>query len=131
MPVIQNALPAQTAAGADSTTAIGVFEATDGSGTGVTRVELVPPPGFTTVTGIATNNAQFTFRLVRAGSVVQANVAQLALTAGNNLVAETPINVPISNAVNVQPDDTFDCVMHQNGTGLAIGAGVLAVIDIA
>lgn len=131
MPVLTSAaLPAQTAGGGDSTTLVGVFEATDASGVSVSRVEIEPPPGYSTVTGIATNNATFTVRQVRAGASV-ATIGTLTLGVGTNLVAETPVNVPITTTVTFQPDDAVDVVMHQNGTGIAIGAGLVVVVDIS
>ena len=51
------ALPTQAAAGATLTTLIATVEPNDGQGLGLDRVILTPPAGYTTVTGIATNNA--------------------------------------------------------------------------
>ena len=123
------ALPAQALAAADVTTVIGQYEPGDGQGSGLSRIEIVPPAGYATVTGTAApNNAQLTFRQLRAGAVVNANIGQLVLAVGTNLVAETPVNVPITTpTVSFSVDDLIDCVMHQNGTGLAIGAGLLVV----
>jgi len=122
------ALPAQALAGADVATVIGSFEAQDGSGSGVTRVEVIPPAGYATVTGTAApNNAQINFRQLRSGAVV-ATFASLVLAAGTNLVAETPVNVPITSPVNLSADDVMDVVLHQNGTGLAVGAGLTAEV---
>lgn len=124
-------LPAQALAGADATTVIGAYEFADGSGSGVNRVVVVPPAGFATVTGTAApNNAQVNFRQLRGGAVV-ATYASLVLAVGTNLVAETPVNVPITNpAVALAADDVLDVVLHQNGTGLAIGAGLLVEVEI-
>ena len=131
MPVINSpALPAQTQGGGDSTTLVGVYESADGSGTGVTRVVIEPPPGYTTVTGAGTDNVTFTVRQRRANATV-ATIGTLTLASGTNLVAETPVVVPISTAVNLQPDDAVDVVMHQNGAGLAVGAGLVVTVDIA
>lgn len=122
------ALPAQALAGADATTTIGAFENQDGSGSGVSRVEVVPPAGYATVTGTAApNNAQINFRQVRNGTVVS-TFASLVLAAGTNLVAETPVNVPITTPVALGQDDVIDVVLHQNGTGLAVGAGLIATV---
>jgi len=124
------ALPAQAAAGADLATAIGSFENQDGSGSGVSRVEVVPPAGYATVTGVATNNATINVRQLRAGAVVS-TFASLVLGPGTNLVAETPVNVPITNpSVSLAQDDVLDVVLHQNGTGLAIGAGLIAEVVV-
>lgn len=123
-------LPAQALAGADSITAVGVVENQDASGLGVSRVEVTPPAGFATVTGTAApNNAQVNFRQLRGGAVV-GTFATLVLAAGTNLVAETPVNVPITNAIGFNQDDVIDVVLHQNGTGLAIGAGLIATVVV-
>jgi hypothetical protein len=122
-------LPAQAAAGADSTTLIGTVQTTNDTDNYVQRVVFTPPPGFATVTGQATNNATITVRLLRAGSFV-ANVALVTLNAGVNLVAETPLVVQGVTSVPVQQDDVLDCVLHQNGLGLAIGAGVTVEVEV-
>ncbi len=122
------ALPAQALAGADAITIIGAYENQDGSGSGVSRAEVIPPAGYATVTGTAApNNAQINFRQLRGGAVVS-TFASLVLSAGTNLVAETPINVPITTPVAMSADDVIDVVLHQNGTGLAIGAGLIAEV---
>lgn len=132
MPILESlALPAQAAAGADANVLVGPFEASDSSGVGVSRVVVTPPAGFTTVTGVATNNVTINVRQLRAGAVV-ATFASLTLNAGTNLVAETPVNIPVTNTnINLQPDDVIDAVLHQNGTGLAVGAGLVVAVDIS
>ena len=131
MPILESlAFPAQAAAGADANVLVGPFEASDSSGVGVSRVEVTPPAGFATVTGVATNNATINVRQLRAGSVV-ATFASLTLNAGTNLVAETPVNVPVTASINLQPDDVIDSVLHQNGTGIAVGAGLVVTVDIS
>lgn len=130
MPALRSpALPAQTAGAADVTTLLGTVEPTDGSGLGVTRVEISPPAGYVTVTGVATNNVTFTVRQLRAGAFVT-NVAVLTLGAGTNLVAETPVNVPVTGTPTLQQDDVLDVLMHQNGTGLSVGAGLFVDLVI-
>lgn len=120
------ALPAQALAGPDVITTVGSFENQDGSGSGVSRVVVIPPAGYATVTGTAApNNAQINFRQLRGGAVVS-TFASLVLAVGTNLVAETPVNVPITTPVALGQDDVIDVVLHQNGTGLAIGAGLIA-----
>ncbi len=123
------ALPAQTAAGATSTTYVGTVETTNGDVTNVVTVTLTAPAGFTTVTGVATNNVTFNVRQLRAG-VSLGTVASVQLVAGTNLVAETPINVPMTAPLAVRGYDVFDVQMVQNGTGLAVGAGVSAQVQI-
>lgn len=123
------ALPAQTAGGSTSTTYVGTFEPADATGLGVSRVVITPPAGYTTVTGVATNNVTFNVRQLRAGSAVS-TFASLTLNSGTNLVAETPVSVPISSQPALQPDDEFDVQMVQNGTGLAVGAGLFISIEV-
>lgn len=123
------ALPAQAAAGATVTTLIGTNETTDDNGDNVVAVNLTPPAGFTTVTGVATNNATFNVRQLRGGSVV-ATFASVTLNAGTNLTAETPLNVPITAATQIARGDVFDVQQVQNGTGLAVGAGVVAQVEV-
>ena len=123
------ALPAQAAAGATVTTLIGTNETTDDNGDYVVAVGLTPPAGFTTVTGVATNNATFNVRQLRGGSVV-ATFASVTLNAGTNLTAETPLNVPITAATQIARGDVFDVQQVQNGTGLAVGAGVVAQVEV-
>lgn len=123
------ALPAQAAAGATVTTLIGTNETTDDNGVYVVAVDLTPPAGFTTVTGVATNNATFNVRQLRGGSVV-ATFASVTLNAGTNLTAETSLNVPITAATQIARGDVFDVQQVQNGTGLAVGAGVVAQVEV-
>ena len=131
MPVLRSpALPAQAAAGADATTFVDVFQSSDSSGTGVSRAVVVAPPGYATVTGVATNNATISLRQVRAGSVV-ATFASLTLAAGTNLVAEVPVSIPVTTPVNLAPDDVVDVVLHQNGTGLAVNAGLFVIVNVS
>ena len=122
-------LPAQAAAGATSTTVIGTTEATDDTSNVLSGVTLTPPAGFTTVTGVATNNVTFNVRQLRSGAVL-GTVASVTLNAGTNLVAETPLTVPVTNPVAVESGDVFDVQMVQNGTGLAVGAGVAVQVDL-
>lgn len=130
MSYYQAALPAQAAAGATTTTAVGTVDTTDDNGANLVACVLTPPAGFTTVTGVATNNVTFNVRQLRAGSVVQ-TVASLTLNAGVNLAAETPVAVPVTGTnVVLLRNDVLDCQMVQNGTGLAVGAGVVAQVEI-
>lgn len=123
------ALPAQSAAGGDANVIVGTVEVSDGTGYGVTRVVITPPSGYSTVTGVATNNVTFNVRQVRAGSS-QGTFATVTLNSGTNLVAETPLVVPITAPPVLQQDDVIDVVMHQNGTGIAVGAGLFVLVDV-
>lgn len=123
------ALPAQSAAGGDATTYVGTVEPSDASGYGVAAVVITPPPGYSTVTGVATNNVTFNFRQVRAGSSV-GTFATITLNSGTNLVAETPLAVPITAPPVLQVGDVIDVVMHQNGSGIAVGAGLFVTVDV-
>ncbi|GAC1373737.1 MAG: hypothetical protein NVSMB4_00630 [Acidimicrobiales bacterium] len=132
MPVLTSlALPAQALAGADAITLLGAFEVSDASGVGVTRVEIVPPAAYPTVTGTAApNNATISVRQMRA-NVLVATVASVTLAVGTNLVAETPVNVPVVGTPVLLADDVLDVLLHQNGTGLAINVGLEVVVDIS
>lgn len=121
------ALPAQTAAGATSTTMLGTLQTSNDNEARVVNAALTPPPGFATVTGVNTNNVTFNIRQLRAGTPV-ATFASVTLNAGTNLVAETPLNVPLTAGITPAAGDVLDVQMVQNGTGLAVGAGVLAQV---
>jgi hypothetical protein len=126
----QATLPAQTAGGGDSTTLIATIEGAEDTNGQIVGLVLTPPAGYSTVTGVATNNVTFTFRQLRAGVLVQ-TVGAVTLAVGNNLVAETPLSVPITvPGVVIQPNDVVDVVMHQNGTGLAVAIGVQAEVQL-
>lgn len=108
MPLYESpALPAQSAAGADANVIVGTIEQSDGAGYGVTRVVITPPSGYTTVTGIATNNVTFNVRQVRAGSLV-ATFATVTLNVGTNLTAEVPLVVPVTAPPTLVQDDVID-----------------------
>ncbi len=121
-------LPAQTAAAADSITVDAVIETSDDLENILVTALLIPPSGFTTVTGQATNNATISVRQLRAGAVI-ATPAAVTLGVGTNLVAETPLTVPIVAGSTWQAGDVIDVLMHQNGAGIAIGAGVIAEVE--
>lgn len=123
------ALPAQTAGGATSTSYVGTVETTADDGSNLVAVNLTAPAGFSTVTGVATNNVTFNVRQLRAGASL-GTVASVQLVVGTNLVAETPLNVPVTAPLAVRRGDVFDVQMVQNGTGLAVGAGVFAQVEI-
>lgn len=136
MPTYRAALPAQTAGGATATTYIGTHSVTPyTTGGTVTRCVVTPPAGYTTVTGIATNNYTLTVRQLRAGSVVTASVATITAVAGVNLVAETPLVIPLVTSAAApstfaQLDDVFDAQLVQNGAGLAVGVGLVVSVDV-
>lgn len=123
------AIPAQTAAGADAASLIGTFGISDGQGTGVAAMLITPPPGYTTVTGVVTNNVTFSVRQVRNGTVV-ATIGTLTLASGTNLVAQTPVVIPVTTQPALQPNDVLDVLAHQNGTGLAFGAGCVVTVNV-
>lgn len=126
---IQATLPAQSAAGGTSTTMLGVYQLSTSETDTIREVTLTPPAGYTTITGVATNNVTFNFRQVRAGTALQ-TFASVTLSVGNNLVAETPLNVPVTANPVFQANDVIDCQMVQNGTGLAVVIGVAAAVTI-
>jgi hypothetical protein len=124
-------LPAQSAAGADAITVLDGVETTDDNESFVAAARLIPPAGFTTVTGVATNNATISVRLLRAGSVL-GTLASVQLVVGKNLVAETPLAMTLTAPQTLVPreGDVIDCLMHQNGTGIAIGANVKVEVEL-
>lgn len=126
------ALPAQSAGGATSTTILGEFTPEDGTGRGVTRVSLTSP---TAVTGAATNNFTVNVRQLRAGSVVGSAIATFTAASGNNLAVENPTVLLNTNAtpgsgVALNDGDVLDVQLVQNGTGLAVPAGIVVTITI-
>jgi len=126
--VVQNSLPAQTAGGATSTTMVGDVPTQEAQATfQPTKLSLTSP---SLVTGVATNNATFNFRQMRAG-VSQATIGTLTLGSGTNLAAEVETNVPITGAPILLPGDVVDVQMVQNGTGLVIPVGVIAKAEMA
>lgn len=126
---ISSPLPSQSAAGADANVLVGAVEPVPGAGYGVVAAVVVPPAGFATVTGVNTNNAQVSVRQLRAGSLVQ-TIGTLVLNSGTNLVAETPVAIPVTNPPSLRDGDLLDAVLHQNGTGVAVGAGLIVEVDV-
>ncbi len=124
--VLEATLPAQAAAGATSVTEVGVIPSTESeTNWGLQKLSLAAP---SLVTGVATNNVTFNIRAVTGGT--PAVVGTLTLGAGVNLAAEAEVNVPISAAA-VAAGAVLDVQMVQNGTGLAVPAGVLVKAEIA
>jgi hypothetical protein len=123
-------LPAQAAGGADAVAMAGVYKPAFYSGDTVTDVAVVAPPGFTTVTGAGTNNVTVSVRQLRAGVVVT-TFAALTVGAGSSLAAEVPLDIPVSAQPVLLADDVIDVVLHQNGTGQAVGAGLLVSVYVS
>ncbi|MFI9508428.1 hypothetical protein [Nocardia sp. NPDC052566] len=123
-------LPAQSAGGADVTVLAGVHSPSFYSGDTVTDVQLVAPPGFSTVNGGATNNVTVSVRQLRNGTPLQ-TVASLTVTSGVTLKAEVPVTIPITQQPTLLTGDVLDVQIHQNGTGQAIGAGLLVSIFVS
>ncbi|NQE89017.1 hypothetical protein [Nocardia terpenica] len=130
MSIFEATLPAQAAGGADAITVAGVFEPQNFTGVTVSSVVVCPPAGYATVTGAATNNVTITVRQIRGGSVVAA-FATLTLTTGVNLGAEIPLTVPVVVAPQLASGDVVDILLHQNGAGIALGAGLTAQITVS
>jgi hypothetical protein len=127
---IQGALPAQTAAGADSTTRIGVVPYKFGEPNyDVEKVTLMPNQA---LTGDATNNATITVQRNRAGTTT--TIATLTTTA--SWVNATPIDIAVAAAFSppgqaLQAGDIVQVLLHQNGTGVAITAGAFVLVELA
>lgn len=116
-------LPAQAAAGATSVTSVGIVHTSNDNAARITGVFVAAP---SLVTGVATNNATINVRSVKAGTPT--TFATLTLGAGTNLPASTAVAVPITVAVTPAAGDVYDVQLVQNGTGLALPAGILAQI---
>lgn len=129
MAKVQTTLPAQTAAGSTSVTLAGPWEPENYTSDTVDRVEITPPVGYSTVTGVVTNNATFNVRQMRAGSAV-ATFASLTLASGTNLVAEIPVAVPITAQAVFAANDVIDVQMVQNASGLAVGSGLVLSVFV-
>ncbi|MEU6582755.1 hypothetical protein [Nocardia sp. NPDC046763] len=129
MPNYTATLPAQSAGGATSTTIICSTAPTDAAGVGITSVALTSPSA---VTGAATNNATINVRQLRNGTPIAGSpIATLTLAAGTNLAAEVPVALAITLGSYVQPGDVLDVQLVQNGTGLALPAGLVVSIVVA
>lgn len=126
MAALSAALPAQAAAGADTTTQLGVVEGAEDLNGQVVELVLSSP---STVTGTNTNYVTISFRQLRAGSVVK-TLGSISLQSGTNLTAESPTQVTVSNAFGLQDGDVIDVLCHQVGTGLALPAGVVAEAEL-
>ncbi|MFF2551824.1 hypothetical protein ACFVUS_12540 [Nocardia sp. NPDC058058] len=124
-------LPAQSAGGATSVTLLGEFGREDGTGFGVTRVSVTSPAA---VTGAATNNFTLNVRQLRAGTPV-GTVASFTAAAGANLVVEVPrvlldIDTNPGTGVSLNVGDVLDVQLVQNGSGLAVPAGVNVTVTV-
>jgi hypothetical protein len=119
-------LPAQAAAGATVLTELGEVPASEGSDTSILRVGITSP---SLVTGVVTNNATINVRRFRAG-VLQDTTATITLAAGTNLPAETTVLVPVTGSPYIAPGDVFEAQQVQNGTGLALPAGIAVEVEI-
>lgn len=123
-------LPAQAAGGTDVVAVAGVYKPAFYSGDTVTDVTVVAPSGFSAITGAATNNVTISVRQLRAGVVLQ-TFASRTFTTGAGLVAESPVNIPISTQPVLLPDDVIDVQLRQNGSGVAVGPGLIASVYVS
>lgn len=126
--VLKTELAAQSAGGADSIKVLGVVSEVDSTSNLMQRAEVIAPAAGT-VTGQATNNATISVRYLRDGAVV-GTLASLTLANGTNLAAETPVQLtPAGSQPVLQQGDLLDVLSHQNGTGLALPAGILVELE--
>ncbi|WP_431968263.1 hypothetical protein [Nocardia sp. bgisy134] len=123
-------LPAQAAGAADATVLAGVYSPGFYSGDTITDVELVAPPGYSAITGVATNNVTVSVRHIRNGTVLQ-TFAAVTTTEGTNLVPESPISIPITAQPVLLMGDVIDVRMRQNGAGHAVGTGLTVYVFIS
>lgn len=120
-------LPAQAAAGATTTTLLGIVPSSYAqAGWQTLRCSVVAP---SLVTGVTTNTATINFRLMRAGAFV-ANLASLPLITGTNLPVETEVVAPLAAAQALVPGDVIDVQLVQGGTGLVIPVGIEAKVEL-
>lgn len=123
-------LPAQAAAGADAVVVAGVYSQAFYSGDTVTDIQLVAPAGYPTVNGAATNNVTVRVRQLQGGVAV-ATLGTLTLGTGTTLSAEQSLTIPVGTQPILQPGDVLDVVLHQNGSGQALAAGLMVSIFIS
>ncbi|WP_330185033.1 hypothetical protein OHB26_16460 [Nocardia sp. NBC_01503] len=123
-------LPAQAAAGADEVAVAGVYSQAFYSGDTVTDLQIVAPAGYPTVNGAATNNVTFTVRQIQGGVPI-ANLGTLTLGAGETLSSECALSIPVGAQPILQPGDLLDVLMHQNGAGQTITAGLMVSIFVS
>ncbi|MFE3754540.1 hypothetical protein ACFXO9_09560 [Nocardia tengchongensis] len=123
-------LPAQAAAGQDTVVVAGVYSQAFYSGDTVTDIQLVTPAAYPATAGTATNNVTLTVRQMRSGTMV-ANLGTRTLDAGTPLSSEMAVPIPVAPQPILQPGDILDVLMHQNGTGLALNAGLMVSIFIS
>lgn len=128
--VLKNNLPAQAAAGATSVTPLGEVSNVSGTDNYALGCSVVAP---SLVTGAATNNATINVRVIRGGSAAF-TLASLTLGNGTNLPAEVAVAVPVTATVAQQSSlvdgDVIDVQLVQNGTGLALPAGIVCQVEI-
>ncbi|MFC9994576.1 hypothetical protein [Nocardia sp. NPDC127526] len=123
-------LPAQSMGTADVTVLAGVYSPSFYSGDTVTDVKLVAPHGFPVVTGATPNNATISVRQLRNGVPIQ-TIASLTVTTGVSLSPAMPVTIPIVQQPTLLAGDVLDVQMHQNGSGLAIGSGLLLSVFVS
>lgn len=128
--IYSTTLPAQSPGAADQIVLIGAYSPAFYSGDTVTDVEIAAPAGYSTVNGQVANNVTINVRQLRGGVVVT-TFASLTITAGIAVSAENPVSVPITAQPILLEGDAIDVQMHQNGTGQALGAGLVLSVYIS
>ncbi|WP_405164699.1 hypothetical protein OG203_06165 [Nocardia sp. NBC_01499] len=123
-------LPAQAAAGPDAVVVAGVYSQAFYSGDTVTDLQIVAPAAYPATTGTAAGNVTISVRQ-RQNGVVVATLGTLTLGAGTTLSAETAVPIPVGAQPILQPGDILDVVLHQNGTGQDLTAGLMVSIFIS
>ncbi|WP_225725439.1 MULTISPECIES: hypothetical protein [unclassified Nocardia] len=123
-------LPAQAAADPDAVVVAGVYSQAFYSGDTVTDLQIVAPAGYPTVTGSATNNVTISVRQLQKGVVVS-TLGTLVLGVGTTLSSEMAVPIPVGVQPILQPGDLLDVLMHQNGTGQTLKAGLMISIFIS
>ncbi len=119
-----------TVAAAAGTTVVPIGEVPLREAEGTFNVDRVVVTAPTTVTGNGTNSITINVRQLRAGSSL-ATVATLALTAGVNLTAETPVPLSVTGTPQVLAGDLLEAQFVQIGTGLALPAGTKLGVELS
>jgi hypothetical protein len=123
---IKSTLPAQSAGGADAVTVLGAVSDVGGTDNQVVIANVIAPPGVT-VTGQATDNFTISVRQLRAGSVL-GTVASVTLGNGTSILAERATALAVT-PTSLAKGDVLDVLLHQNGAGLAVPAGLIVQVE--
>lgn len=131
---ISTILGAITAGQSNARSVAGVVSSVQGTNNSAYKVTFVPPTGFSTVAGDDTNGPTIKVTIRRNGSD-GVDVCSHVLGTGESLVAETPYTLPLNTSIGnglstLKPGDVLVVSLNKRGSGTAVGAGILAAIEI-